>query len=111
MDINSQSVDSSGYKLTLVEDGIQYGSVYIFIMKTDSHEEPYATMEDLFVNEEYRNRGIGTRLIEMAIEKARDLGCYKLLGQSRYSNERAHQLYLRMGFRDHGKNFRMDLIK
>jgi len=110
MILNEQHAHAEGYLLELREEGILLGSVYLFILHTDRHDEPYATMENLYVEETFRGRGYGRQLVEQAIEKAKERGCYKLLGQSRYENERAHDLYLKLGFRDHGKNFRMDLI-
>ena len=44
----------------------------------------------------------------MIIEEAKNKGCYKLIAQSRYGNK-AHGLYEKIGFEDHGKNFRMNL--
>lgn len=107
---NEQEAYSRGYRLELCEGDDLVGSVYLFVMKTDRHDEPYATMENLYVEEAYRGRGHGRALTELAIERARELGCYKLLGQSRYGNDRAHELYMKLGFKDHGKNFRIDLL-
>ena len=65
-------------------------------------------MEDVYVDEEYRGQKVGTALVDMVIEKARDIGCYKLLATSRHSRPKVHELYKKIGFKDSGLEFRMD---
>jgi hypothetical protein len=36
-------------------------------------------------------------------------GCYMLIATSRHSRPKVHDLYRRLGFEDHGIEFRMDL--
>ena len=84
---------------------------YLFILKTDRHDEPYGVMENVYVEQEYRGQGIGTELVKEIIATAKEKGCYKLLGQSRYGKEKVHDLYIGFGFKDHGKNFRIDLLE
>lgn len=86
------------------------GWAFLIIIKNDRHEEPYGIMENVYVEKEYRGQGIGSALVKQVIQEAKDLNCYKLLSQSRYGKEDVHGMYLRYGFKDHGKNFRMDLI-
>ena len=66
-------------------------------------------MEDVFVNPAMRGQGLGTLLIKEVINIARRYRCYKLIGNSRTANEKAHKLYERLGFKRHGFEFRMDL--
>jgi len=66
-------------------------------------------MEDLFVKKKFRERGIGTILINRLIKKAEELNCYKIIGQSRFEREPVHEWYEKNGFKKHGWNFRMDL--
>ena len=40
---------------------------------------PYALIENVVTHPEYRNRGIGTRLLKRAKEMARENGCYKIM--------------------------------
>jgi hypothetical protein len=42
------------------------------------------------------------------IAEAKRRDCYKLIATSRYARDRSHALYARLGFTDHGKEFRMD---
>src|SRR3989338_1102120 len=101
--------NSFAIRFSAEENGVAIGRAYLYILTNDLHPEPFGLMEDVFVEEPYRGQGIGTTLIKAVIEEARTQGCYKLIGQSRYGRERVHEMYTKLGFKDHGKNFRMDL--
>lgn len=75
------------------------------------HELPFGFMEDVFIDESQRGQGLGSKLVEIVIEGARKRGCYKLICTSRYVKPKVHELYERLGFRDHGKEFRMDFAE
>lgn len=55
-------------------------------------------LEDVVVDSEARNRGVGRRLVEAVVEAARDAGCRTLDLTSRPSRETANRLYERCGF-------------
>ena len=65
-------------------------------------------MEDVFVNSAYRGQGLGTRLVNEVIKQAKNKKCYKLIATSRTENEAVHRLYKKLGFVQHGIEFRMD---
>lgn len=96
-------------KFEAKEGEILLGWAYLYVMYNDLHEEPFGFLENVFVNEEHRGKGIGTKLIENAISEARRQNCYKLVGTSRYGRPEVHALYEKIGFKDYGKEFRMDL--
>lgn len=75
----------------------------------DLHREPFGLLEDVFVDESARGRGIGTELVRRVVAAANDAGCYKLLATSRTSRPKVHALYERLGFRNHGIEFRLDI--
>jgi GNAT superfamily N-acetyltransferase len=64
-------------------------------------------MEDVFVDESFRRKGYGTAVIKILIEEA-SKRCYKLIATSRYSREKVHDLYKKLGFDDYGLEFRMN---
>lgn len=101
--------EAYGIKITAHEDGKQVGRSYLYILKNDLHQEPFGLLEDVFVEEAYRKRGIGTELVKQAIEEAKALGCYKLICTSRSSSVKVHAFYERLGFAKWGLEFRMDL--
>ncbi len=97
-----------GIKIVIEENGKLIGRAFLYLINNDLHKEPYGLMEDVFVDKQFRNRGIGSELIEKVIKEAKALGCYKVVAQSRYANLKAHSFYKKIGFKDHGKNFRID---
>lgn len=107
-EIQYSEIPSKAIRLHIEEDGKEVARAYLFLITNDLHSEPYGLLEDVFVDEQTRGKGYGTQIVKSVIEKAKELGCYKLIGQSRYGRERVHELYMRLGFEDHGKNFRMD---
>ena len=55
-------------------------------------------VEPLIVSQPYRDRGIGTRLVEYIVEQAREIGVCFLSIRPAARNERALSLYVRLGF-------------
>jgi len=110
MDVKKETIESSATKFVVEDNGHVVGRAYLYLIQNDLPHggKPYGLLEDVFVEEEFRGKGYGKKLVEMVIEEAKDLGCYKLVGQSRYGREKVHELYMKLGFNDHGKNFRMD---
>lgn len=98
-----------GIKIVLEKNDKPIGHAYLYLIINDLHERPYGLLEDLFVEEVYRGQKIGSELAQAVIDKAKEFGCYKLLAQSRYSKEKVHEFYKKLGFIDYGKNFRLDL--
>ena len=95
-------------KITAEEAGQVVGRAFLYVLKNELHKEPFGFLEDVFVDADYRNKGIGKQLVEKAIVEARSRNCYKLIGDSRFENEAAHRFYERLGFKKQGYEFRMD---
>ena len=55
-------------------------------------------IENVITDQQYRKKGIGKRIIEMAIEHAKENNCYKVLLQSSNYREGAHLFYKSIGF-------------
>lgn len=108
MEIKKEKINVGGIKLYMEDCGQEIGHAYLYILKNDLHEKPFGLMEDVFVEEEYRSRGLGSKLIEELIKAAKQNNCYKLIGTSRNERPKVHALYSRLGFKDWGKEFRMD---
>jgi ribosomal protein S18 acetylase RimI-like enzyme len=58
-----------------------------------------ANLEDLFVAAASRSLGLGTRLVELAVERARARGCAVVTLDTNERNLKAIALYERLGFR------------
>jgi ribosomal protein S18 acetylase RimI-like enzyme len=69
-------------------------TLVLFRTPTGSH----AWIEDVVVDAAYRQRGIGTALIQAALEQAKRAGARKIDLTSRPSREAANRLYLQLGF-------------
>lgn len=106
--VKEEKFGGMAIRFSAQDEGNEIGRAYLYFIHNDLHEKPYGIMEDVFVSESHRGEGVGTELVHAVINGAREKECYKLLGQSRYGREKVHELYLKLGFKDHGKNFRMD---
>ncbi len=95
-------------KITAQENKEILGRAYLYIMFNDLHKEPFGFLEDVFVKEKNRGKGIGTKLVETAIKEAKKQNCYKIICTSRYSSTKVHDLYAKFGFKNYGKEFRID---
>jgi GNAT superfamily N-acetyltransferase len=104
-----EEIQSKGKKLTIKENGEEIARISIFFIKNALHKEPYAFLEDLFVQEEFRGKGYGKKIIEEAIVEAKKYSCYKIIGTSRYGRDNVHEFYKKLGFKDYGKEFRLDM--
>ena len=85
------------------------GHAYLYILKNDLHEEPFGLIEDVFVNEDFRNRGFGKFLICKALKIAAEHHCYKVIATSRKERQEVHKLYKKLGFEKYGIEFRVNL--
>ncbi|MGC9132578.1 MAG: GNAT family N-acetyltransferase [Candidatus Micrarchaeia archaeon] len=110
MDFKETKIKTNGIKIFVEEGGKEIGRCFIYLIKNDLHKEPYALLEDVFVEENYRGKKIGTSLVKKAIEKAKTLGCYKIIATSRFERGEAHKFYEKLGFKKHGFEFRIDLL-
>ncbi|MEY4744540.1 MAG: hypothetical protein RL272_485 [Candidatus Parcubacteria bacterium] len=108
MRLKTENVAASGVKITRVLKGKAVGRAYLYVLTNGLHDRPFGFMEDVFVEPEHRGGDIGTALVMRVIAEAKKRGCYKLVATSRHERDRVHALYLKLGFKDHGKEFRID---
>jgi len=60
-------------------------------------------IDELFVRREFRGSGFGTLAIEHATSVCRSLGMKTILLEVAFEECAAHELYYRIGFREHGR--------
>lgn len=60
-------------------------------------------IENVVTDKNYRRKGIGRKVIEMAIQIAKSNNCYKVILQSGIKRTEAHQFYKNIGFDDNTK--------
>lgn len=88
-----------------VEEGI-VGTFALLIMDNLAHMgAPSAILEDVNVAPSWQGKGIGTKIMECAMEKARNTGCYKLVLSSAKERIDPHRFYRNLGFSQHGISF------
>jgi len=109
MKVDRQDRTASGIRFSVNGVGREIARSYLYVMTNDLHDAPFGLLEDVFVDESQRGSGIGTALVREVIAAARDLACYKLIAESRTSRPMVHELYERLGFEEHGVEFRLNL--
>lgn len=72
------------------------------------YKQPIAQLEELFVKEEHRNKGLGKKLINQVADKARELDCYRLYIESHIDRTTAHAVYEKLGFSKDGYYFKIN---
>jgi len=101
-------VPAYGVKITKALKRNVVAPAYLSVMPNDLHERPSGLMEDVFVDPHHPGSQIGTALVKRVVAEAKRHRCYKLIATSRHARNRVHALYDRLGFKDHGKEFRID---
>ena len=108
MDIRAVHRQTQALRYACYENGREIAHAYLYCITNDGRAEPYGLLEDVFVDESMRGKGVGTALVRHVIAEARSRGCCKLIGTSRYARQAVHAWYEKIGFKDYGKEFRMD---
>lgn len=95
------------YKLYVTMLGDQVvGTFALLIMDNLVHlGMPSGVIEDVAVDSRLQGKGIGKSMMQFAIEKCRELGCYKVALSSNLMREDAHTFYEMCSFKKHGYSF------
>jgi GNAT superfamily N-acetyltransferase len=98
-----------GYELLVAEDNdFILGTTVLVILPGLSHgASPFAVMEYVVVDEKHRRKGIGKLLMDYAIARAKEAGCYKIMLTSDKRREPAHEFYRSLGFEASAHGFRL----
>lgn len=107
MEIKQKTIKANGIKFFVQVDGREVARAYLYIL-SNLHKQPFGFMEDVFVAENYRSKGLGTKLVQELINAAKQNNCYKLVATSRHARPKVHDWYIGLGFKDWGKEFRID---
>lgn len=82
-----------------VENGKVISTCYCLIIPNLTRlGSSIAFVENVVTDSEYRGQGLGRKVMEMAIEFARENNCYKVILQSASFRKEAHQFYENLGF-------------
>lgn len=75
------------------------GTLVLAILPNLAHGgAPYAVVENVVVDEEYRGEGVGKALVREAMRRAKRAGAYKLALCSNAGLTEAHEFYRALGF-------------
>jgi len=108
MEIKKEEKKSKAIKFTLEEDGEVIARASLFLITNDLDDRPYGLLEDVFVVEDHRGKGLGRKIVGIIIEEAREMGCSKVRGTSRMSRVGVHKLYEDIGFLKYGYAFKVE---
>lgn len=93
-----------------VDEDVVVGTYALLIMDNLGHMgTPSAVIEDVAVDPMRQGHGIGTVMMEHAIDIATRKGCYKAVLSSNLKRDRAHAFYEALGFERHGYSYRINL--
>jgi len=90
------------------KSGVEMGHVYVYVITNDTYS--YWLVENLHVEERFRGRGLGERLMQKLEYEARQLGCGELRLTSRADRQTARKLYAKLGFEETSTAFKKSLL-
>jgi len=94
-----------GTKFFIEDDGKEVARARLYFL--GSPDKPFGFMEDVFVDEAYRSKGYGKKVLAALIDEAKQ-NTGELIATSRHGRDMVHGLYRRLGFQDYGLEFRID---
>ena len=97
-----------GHELIVAEEnGEVIGTMVLLIVPNLSHSGlPWAAVENVVTDRRFQRQGIGRLMMEYAINRAREAGCYKLQLSSSKTRQEAHRFYESLGFEASAHGFR-----
>ncbi len=75
----------------------------VFIPNLTRNNRGICFIENVVTDEEYRKQGLASKVIDMAVEYAKERGCYKAILQSGIARTEAHRFYENKGFNGNSK--------
>jgi len=111
MEIRKKGINAEGVRLSIEQKGKEVARARLYVMSNDLHKEPFGFVEDVFIDETLRGKGYGTEIMKALISEAVKRNCYKLIATSRHERTKVHEFYQKLGFKEYGKEFRIDLKK
>jgi predicted N-acetyltransferase YhbS len=94
--------------LVIEEQGEVAGSVVLLIVPNLSHRAlPWALVENVIVDQRFQRKGLGKLLMEYAIGRAKEAGCYKIVLSSNKKRREAHRFYGALGFKALAHGFQL----
>ena len=93
-----------GFFMVVRSEGQIVGFAAISFAWTLEHCGQAAWLDELYVQPEYRDQGIGSLLLDGVIDEVKRSGCRAIDLEVEADHRRAENLYLRKGFEPHQRN-------
>src|SRR3972149_2629751 len=94
--------------LVAEENGEVIGTAVLAVLPGFAHgTSSFAVVEYVVVDESRHGKGIGKLLMDYAIARAKEAGCYKLMLTSDNRRDEAHKFYRSLGFEASAQGFRL----
>jgi ribosomal protein S18 acetylase RimI-like enzyme len=91
--------DNNSYYVVVDSEGELVSTCTMTIIKNLTRElRPYALIENVVTHPNFRERGLGTKVMKRAIEIAIDNNCYKVMLLTSSKNEETLRFYEKAGF-------------
>jgi GNAT superfamily N-acetyltransferase len=91
-------------------EGMVVGTLAIIIIPNLSHMgRPWAIVEDVIVDESHRGLGIGSLLMQRAIQLAKERDCFRVILASSKQRDESHKFYESLGLEAYGYSFKVHL--
>ena len=81
-----------------LENNVAVGYTYLYKIYSNHSMKAVVILNDLYIHESYRGKGIGQVLIQKAVDHAKELGANALRLSAVSDNEAAKRLYEYLGF-------------
>jgi GNAT superfamily N-acetyltransferase len=95
--------------LAFIEERL-VGTFTLMIMDNLGHGgAPIAIIENVVIHFKLRRQGLGRHMMNFAVQKSRESGCYKMSLASNIKLSQAHQFYESLDFTKQGFVFSLDL--
>jgi GNAT superfamily N-acetyltransferase len=86
------------------------GTFELLIMDNLAHMgAPSGVVEDVVVHRDWRGKGVGKQMLHFAMDRCREMSCYKLALSSNLKRKAAHRFYDGLRFQRHGYGFAVEL--
>jgi N-acetylglutamate synthase-like GNAT family acetyltransferase len=91
--------DSNNYLFVYEEKGIVVGTVFVTLGLDPMYQfRPYAVVENVIVDNDFRGIGIGKKLIEYVDQLCVSKGCTKIMLLSSVNRVEAHEFFIKNGY-------------
>lgn len=68
-----------------------------------SNSSPVGYIEGIYVEEDYRDRGISKKLVEAGEQWSKSLGCHQIASDTQLDNVISQQFHKKIGFKEAGR--------